>query len=111
MYQGYKNRETWTICLWLDNDERLYEHWKTTALECSVRAHSVDDAKRELAALMRADFEESFPDVSGLWTDLITYALAQVDWLEVADTRLDDDEWAESHALGDGEHEEERSGL
>ncbi len=78
-YNGWTNKATWAVHLWLTDDESSYA-W---AAELVGRSE-YPDAELELA--MRADLEEYAERVQmpGLYRDLLTYALAKVDWPEVA---------------------------
>lgn len=34
-YNGYANKETWALCLHIDNDESLQNHWRERAKKCT----------------------------------------------------------------------------
>jgi len=81
-YQGWTNRETWTVNLWLMNDESNY------ALLCDVLKQKADD--QEAADLLRDLIEDDTNDLlkakeiaSSMASDLLTHALAEVNWLEI----------------------------
>lgn len=71
-YNGWLNRPTWNAHLWLtDNDETTYYIAKTIA-----RHGNVDRAARAIEMLCRESWGGRTPDGD---------ALAQVDWLHIAE--------------------------
>ncbi len=99
-YSGWKNYETWCVSLWLDYDQGSYN-------DCREQAQSAwDDATpgqydwqtREqqatyaLAESLKDTVEESNPlnDSASLFSDLLSAALSEVDWQEIAEHYLDD---------------------
>jgi hypothetical protein len=97
-YNGYTNYETWCCALWLDNDQGTYEYWKEQAAEI---AESAEDNKpehltakefvaRELAERIKSEFEESMPKVEGFWADMLNSAMSEINWDEVAETRIEE---------------------
>ena len=83
-YNGYTNRETWLVCLWINNDENAQRHWLTIAADITDRG--------KLADFVEATYQDQLDsqDHTGMWLDLFGTALARVDWLEVADNLLSD---------------------
>lgn len=80
-YQGFSNRPTWCASLWLTNEEPLYR-------ELVARVNSADDT-RELEDNLREWLEElAEPTVSEptMAADMLTWALAIVDYRELAET-------------------------
>ena len=80
-YNGFKNRETWLISLWLNNDQDSYELLSnvlglvTSSTRKAEKLHNlVEDQMYDL------ELEAS------LWSDLLSTALAKVDWLEVIES-------------------------
>jgi hypothetical protein len=82
-YNGWANKETWLVNLWLTNDPATDGLWRSVAAE-------VGDPYR-LADVLRQDLEEGATEMqaSGLFADLLTAALARVDWDMVARHFLD----------------------
>jgi len=81
-YRGWTNHETWTVNLWLMNDESSY------GLLCDVLKRKTDN--QEAADLLRDLIEDDTNDMmkakeitSSMAGDLLTHALAQVNWLEI----------------------------
>ena len=91
-YQGYSNYPTWAVCLWLDNDQGLYEE----ARDIVRRFRGRDRWQYNAADALETWIGELAPTVTGLFSDLLTHALGEVDWVDVATSRLDEDETAES---------------
>ena len=70
-YNGWRNRETWLTHLWLTNDPGTYEAAREAAL----------DGAESLKTLVESWV---LPEEASLAADLLSTALAWVDWEEVA---------------------------
>jgi hypothetical protein len=77
-FNGWTNRETWLVSLWLNNDEASYE----VLLKALGRKGS-DFAKAEWLKSQLEDLMYELPLEASLWSDLLGTALAKVNWLEV----------------------------
>lgn len=82
-FNGYTNRETWVVCLWLNNDESTQRYFREMCAGLS---------RFEAADWIRDNLSETFDsvDLGGLMADLLGTAVARVDWPEVADSLLND---------------------
>lgn len=90
-YNGWRNRATWLVNLWLSNEEPYYRKYRAASRELK-KAHT--SVRRRLADLIRADVIDG--DVpTGFYTDLhctplqVNGKLAKVDWIAIADTFLE----------------------
>jgi len=68
-YNGYKNRETWNVCLWLSNDESL----NTIAAQCQSYEH--------FKILIREIFEKS--DIRFETPDGVAWSDSSIDLAEL----------------------------
>jgi hypothetical protein len=77
-YNGWKNYQTWCVNLWLENREEVLWRFQRLADE--------DAEATELANSIQAYFEALNPleDEPSAFNDLLTNALQQVDWVEIA---------------------------
>ena len=82
-YNGWSNRETWLVNLWLTNDQGTYSQIKDL----------IDQAKdRYQGAQAIQDFVQEFNPLAEdatLYCDLLNTALSAVDWFEIADAFAD----------------------
>lgn len=100
-YNGWKNYPTWCVNLWLSNDEGLYESASQLVREELMPTQlghrrfpeiSVDRENRyNVAERLRGWVEyELAPDLGASFAaDLLSYALGQVDWFEIADSWIE----------------------
>ena len=77
-YNGWKNYETWVVHLWLSNDEPLYREAREMALRGYDMDHHRADAFKDWVE------EMALEGIEGFQSYLISSALADVDWEEVA---------------------------
>ena len=110
-YNGWANYPTWCVNLWLSNEEGLYRE----ALEITARAtaeadasqaeaeswqrisrrHAVADALKTWVEDMGVCVENRYAgdtacgDLQGFGADLFGWALAHVEWREIADAWLE----------------------
>lgn len=95
-YNGWTNYETWAAALWIDNDQEAYNHARGLAQD--VRNAGPQplpgvDFQREpvniLADQLQDWIEGLAPDLSAsLFSDLLTRAIARVNWRELAEYYL-----------------------
>lgn len=86
-YNGWHNYETWCVNLSMDNDEGSQEYWLDHAKH-ALRHHG-ENAAWELAEVIKAQHEESQPQIDGVFADLMTAALSEVNWREIAEHLID----------------------
>ena len=104
-YNGWTNYETWLVGLWLDNDQGTQEFVRETVEEFARQDFPLDDFERRIGTTSddkrrRAVQEwlndyieegaESLLGESSLYSDLLTAALSEVDWRDLAEHYLDD---------------------
>jgi hypothetical protein len=95
-YNGWTNRETWLVNLWMDNEQGSQEYWRERAQECYSRAPYADDQiENEWAAIvvLAEELEQSHDemieqsnlDTSGVLIDFVNQCMGQVNWREIAE--------------------------
>ncbi len=91
-YNGWTNRETWLVGLWLANEESSYERSREVVRNAIADRKGVTHV-HEAAQALRTLVEDEYvtPEPSGLMADLFGTAMARVNWEEVAKSILN--EW------------------
>lgn len=79
-YNGWKNYETWAVNLWLSNDEASYQMVEDIIDE----AKSPYDAAQALE--IRIEDDSPLAGSASLYTDLLSAALSEVDWLGIIES-------------------------
>jgi hypothetical protein len=113
-YNGYKNYPTWNVNLWIDNDQGEQQYWEERAAETWENATPRYDwetkesvAVSDLADELKDYHEERATELvgnAGMFTDILGWALAVVDWREIAELMIDN---ARANAPEEEESEEE----
>jgi hypothetical protein len=92
-YNGWTNYETWVINLWMGNEVGSYAYWQEVTADV-MREHDEEDEKQDaisdLADRLKSEHEEGMPEVQGIWSDLLTAALGEVNWREIAEHLIED---------------------
>lgn len=96
-YNGFSNYETWTVSLWLDNDQGSFEYWREQAQEHRSKAASCPQVAEGTWTADRAEvfnlgdqLKEEVTDgsplqESSMYADLLGAALSEVNWSEIAE--------------------------
>jgi hypothetical protein len=78
---GWTNRETWLVALWLNNDQGLQEQ----AQACNTDGEMLQEAATSLEEWVRDVLcDGAAGELSGFAADLFEAALDRVEWREVA---------------------------
>ena len=95
-YQGWTNYETWAVKLHMDNEQSSQEYWAKRAQEEAEAAEANKFgttkervAVRELADCLQIEHERALPELQGFAGDLLTAALCEVNWYEIAESLLE----------------------
>lgn len=101
-YNGFRNRETWLVNLWIANDEGLHNAVDSMIAESlrkaiyksakkgSVLSNAPERALYILGRKLREFLQEHAPVSDGLYGDLLGNALAEVDYDQLADLYVRD---------------------
>lgn len=101
-YNGWTNYETWTVSLWLDNEEPSYRYWRNEAARQRREASGLVQVRRgywsetEAARFHLADqLKEAITEAAplkqpSLYSDLLSAALSEVNWNEIAEHWMSD---------------------
>lgn len=86
-YNGWSNRPTWLVKLWLDNDLDTQYQMEWICRESAT-------AQRAAEKLEDYCWQQMYRNAppSGMEADLIGYAMSQVNWLEIAEAAREDAE-------------------
>ena len=96
-YNGWTNYETWTVGLWLDNEEASYRYWRKAAAKCKDEAGDCslvwngegtinEVAASILAENLKREVNAASPlQHPSMYGDLLSGALAEVNWYQIAD--------------------------
>lgn len=100
--QGYANRETWAVCLWIDNDEGTQAEAARMAAEARYNVSDDENVEKGVWTPEEAErfnlgdelkdwIEEGMPELEAatMASGLLGGALARVDWDKVARHYLD----------------------
>lgn len=93
-YNGWANKPTWLVNLWMTNDEGG-EAWLREQVEQAIDDSDGDrdDAVSALADALEEQHAEYAGDhgpQAGVMSDLLSWALAMVNWREIAESHIDD---------------------
>jgi hypothetical protein len=94
-HNGWTNYVTWSVHLWLTNEQGSYLHWKKRTREI-LGDQSLDDENSPTAlARLGDEIREAVHDEcsiqrANLAADLMDAALSEVDWCEIAQEFIDD---------------------
>ncbi len=92
-YNGWYNYETWLVKLWMDNEEGTNDYW-IQAAELCVKKHG-EDAVSHLEDIIKEQHEEAACEkmgssTCGVFNDLLTGALSEVNRREIAQHLVDE---------------------
>lgn len=100
-YNGWKNYETWAVKLWIDNEQGSYEYWREQTREAwkqadGPKAYTSETRRRRALCILSDMLNDQHaavrPEITGVFADLLGAALSEVDWYEIAEHMLDDEE-------------------
>jgi hypothetical protein len=107
-YQGWTNYETWCIKLWIDNEQPTYEYWREEARDAWANAgpnkpnQFIDSHKDNAVAMLARQLKSEFDDANDdprlealngtFYADLLTAALSEVNWHEIAASMIEDED-------------------
>ena len=74
-YNGWTNRETWIVNLWLTNDECYYEE-----LQAIIKNFDSEEQAEELEQYVHWIIDV---DEASMMTDLLSTSLGRVNWHEI----------------------------
>ena len=112
-YNGWTNYETWCVKLWMDNEEGSYRGGRAMAQDAYDSAEAdktftrKERAALDLADTLKSEYEEANPlgSDASVWSDLLSAALSEVNWMEIATNMMEEVEEEEEEP--DEEEEEE----
>ena len=92
-YNGCKNYETWAVALWIDNEEEPHKYRCQLVERAKLLGRQGDrTAQGHLADMLKDWITDNNPlaDKPSVYSDLLSGALREVDWMEMAGKFLEE---------------------
>lgn len=83
-YNGWKNYETWVVNLWLTDDGGAY------LSEIAEEVKDEENPGLRLADILKEQVEDGMPDIDGMYSDLLSAAISEIDFDEIGETFMED---------------------
>ena len=77
-YNGWSNRETWVVNLWLTNDECYYHELSSILHNFETVSEQVEELEQYVRWIINVD-------EVGMARDLLSTSLGRVDWYEIVE--------------------------
>ena len=85
-YNGWKNKETWLVNVWLNNDYEMYQYYLGRVTDAwNNNGNVMEELKEIVWEIYRDEHRES-----GLINDLIATSLNNVDWSRLAEHYIEE---------------------
>lgn len=94
-YNGWTNWETWNANLWIDNDWRMGESFALQAGDL-LSSYEPEESIERLSGRIEDYFQQQIPETSGFFDDVISMAMRDVNWREIAKHYVE--EWTLQYA-------------
>jgi hypothetical protein len=78
-YNGWSNRETWVVNLWLTNDECYYHELRDIIKNFETPSERAEELEGYVRFIAEVD------ERIGITGDLLTTSLGRVNWYEIAE--------------------------
>jgi len=97
-YNGWTSYETWAVNLWVDNEEGSQD-WRDEIVEEAIESARCDDEIIDVGGVVDCVSEQLQALIvdgnpllgsNSLYLDLLTAALGEVNWREIADHWVED---------------------
>lgn len=85
-YNGYTNYETYVYKLNIDNDSYLYDYYQNLTLQAYEENNQ--DEQETISCIenaLKLDIEEDTPITKGVYADLLSAAIANINFYEIAE--------------------------
>jgi hypothetical protein len=107
-YNGWTNYETWAVNLWMDHEQGSQEYWREQARAAWKQTGDKtpnqflthhENARARLADVLKDEHDTQsehpvFKAAEGtVYGDLLNAALSEVNWFEIAEALLENDEF------------------
>lgn len=97
---GWSNYPTWAVALWFDStmsSQQAAQDWAWEVLD--VNDGDKAEATYDLSCMIAECLEVNAPSFNGMYADLFSYALEQVNHMEIAEEWINDnyEEWRETN--------------
>jgi hypothetical protein len=80
----------------MDNDEGSYLYWKENVQESwEANDHDKDSTISDIANRLESETKDNAPEVQGTYADLLGAALSEVNWYEIAEAMVNDEDLIE----------------
>ena len=92
-YNGWKNRKTWLLAMWFDNDEFLVKNLQNMLEGWKLKGVSLEDAQKKLVTFFKDYMERSIEGAARndkVLSDMLVGFADDIDYERVAESKLED---------------------
>ena len=82
-YNGWTNRETWVVNLWLTNDECYYEELRSIIKNFETTDEQAEEIEQYVHWLI------DISELASMTSDLLTASLDRVDWYRIIEANIE----------------------